>query len=410
MNTPVSPLQSCIICGSDRDGEDRKFSKENIYHFKNHLAQCFYSSGKLFAVIEPGEDNRDKSGKPLNESSFESSMKYKCPVPGCFLPQEEGGVGYRTFALHVATEHGVLEELIGEDGTAEARQLLEWLGYKSSGRKVDFSRWSQSRIEKKEQLKEKARPRPVGSRKKQESFGLNDLHDCIICGGARGGGSGLSLRDFSSLKDHYSKCFYSENIYHKFLSPGEGNTREDGSPVDCGALLYRCRLKGCPLNIKSGARGLLSYRDYSLHMARDHGILEKVMENDSRPQMSQILEGLKKLDQYKPDIIRCRFAGCEEIFNGDSKRQLKLHYATEHFQKYFPVDQDSGLSPGFSKADSKCKCVKCEETGKTILIVAGLAETIRHLVITHDELKTILKDNMKESPEIIEIYRDIYQQ
>ena len=45
-----------------------------------------------------------------------------------------------------------------------------------------------------------------------------------------------------------------------------------------------------------------------------------------------------------------------------------------------------------------------------ILIVAGLAETIRHLVITHDELRTILKDNMKESPEIIEIYRDIYQQ
>ena len=110
---------------------------------------------------------------------------------------------------------------------------------------------------------------------------------------------------------------------------------------------------------------MFSYRHYAIHMAKDHGFLEKVMEHDPRPEMREILEGLKKLSEYIPEIKRCRFDSCEEIFSGNSNRELKLHYATEHFRKYFPVSKETGLSPGFCLAETKCKCVLCEQTGKT---------------------------------------------
>ena len=228
---------------------------------------------------------------------------------------------------------------------------------------------------------------------------MNDLHQCVICGV-----SGLSLKDPTTLKDHYANCFYSENIFPSFLSPGKGQTKEDGRVVS----ELRCRVRGCLLNVKSGSKGLLTYRDYAIHMAKDHGFLEKVMEHDPRPEMREILEGLKKLSEYIPEIKRCRFDSCEEIFSGNSNRELKLHYATEHFRKYFPVSKETGLSPGFCLAETKCKCVLCEQTGKTIFLVAGLSETIRHLVITHDGLKTILEEHMREAPEFIKIFNDIY--
>ena len=142
-------------------------------------------------------------------------------------------------------------------------------------------------------------------------------------------------------------------------------------------------------------------------MSKDHGILEKAIESDPRQGMGEILTALKKSGHFNPGIIQCRFSDCQKIFNRESKRDQKVHYATSHLKKHFPVREETGLSPGFNKEDTKCLCVRCEENGKRILIMAGLDDTIRHLVITHDGLKTILEANMNE-PQVSMIFNDIY--
>lgn len=228
-------------------------------------------------------------------------------------------------------------------------------------------------------------------------------HNCLVCG------QGLNIdRDILRLKEHYSRCLYdNDNVYPSLLSPGRGNTAPDGSPLDDQALKYRCAVKGCLHNMKNNSKGMFSYRNYAIHMSKDHGILEKVFQSDPREGMEEILETLKKSGHFNPGIIKCRFSDCEQIFNRESKRDQKVHYATSHLKKHFPVREETGLSPGFCKEDTKCRCVRCEENGKKILIMAGLDDTIRHLVITHDGLKTILEDNMTE-PQVSVIFNDIY--
>ena len=63
---------------------------------------------------------------------------------------------------------------------------------------------------------------------------------------------------------------------------------------------------------KTGERGKVCYKVYAIHMASQHGIVEQILEADSRPVMQEILMGLKLLDQVKNRIARCRFESCKE--------------------------------------------------------------------------------------------------
>ena len=48
------------------------------------------------------------------------------------------------------------------------------------------------------------------------------------------------------------------------------------------AFSYRCFVEGCWLQKKQGTRGLVSYRNYCVHMGSQHGVLERIMESDYR--------------------------------------------------------------------------------------------------------------------------------
>ena len=226
-------------------------------------------------------------------------------------------------------------------------------------------------------------------------------HNCLVCG------LRLNMKDILTLKEHYSQCFYDSDNIDLPLPWRRQHSNSNGSPLNDQELKYRCIVKGCLRNMKSGNRGLFSYRDYAIHMSKDHGYLEKVIESDPREGMCELLEALKKSGHFNAGIIECRFSGCDKIFNRDSKRDLKVHYATSHLKKHFPVREETGLSPGFCREETKCRCERCEETGKKILIMAGLDDTIRHLVITHDGLKTVLENNRTE-PQVSNIFNDIY--
>ena len=58
------------------------------------------------------------------------------------------------------------------------------------------------------------------------------------------------------------------------MSPGEGNIAEDGSAVDefgqINGVMYKCPVKGCWLQKKTGERGKVCYKVYAIHMASQH--------------------------------------------------------------------------------------------------------------------------------------------
>merc|ERR1712098_438885 len=100
-------------------------SVQNFSSLKNHLAKCLYTAGKLFPYVNPGPRNRDELGRPLNESSY----LYRCSVSGCSeaFSSKEYTISYKVLALHTATQHGVLEKILSEEKTEEAKTLLQHL-------------------------------------------------------------------------------------------------------------------------------------------------------------------------------------------------------------------------------------------------------------------------------------------
>ena len=198
------------------------------------------------------------------------------------------------------------------------------------------------------------------------------------------------------------------------MSPGEGNTAEDGSAVDefgqINGVMYKCPVKGCWLQKKTGERGKVCYKVYAIHMASQHGIVEQILEADSRPVMQEILLGLKLLDQVKNGIARCRFESCSTMqFKADSKRELKLHYAAMHFSPYFKTSPETGIPPGFTKSGTRAICEECSgRAGKPVYIQGDREAVVGHLVVKHDVLQDILKEAGETVKEAREVISDIY--
>ena len=248
-------------------------------------------------------------------------------------------------------------------------------------------------------------------------LGINGYHNCFICNGVgrnNKDGIGLSFKDIPTLKEHYARCIYNERKYFDFVSPGEGNTAEDGSAVDefgqINGVMYKCPVKGCWLQKKTGERGKVCYKVYAIHMASQHGIVEQILVADSRPIMQEILMGLKLLDQVKNGIARCRFESCASMqFKADSKRELKLHYAAMHFSPYFKTSPETGIPPGFTKSGTRAICEECSgRAGKPVYIQGDREAVVGHLVVKHDVLQDILKEAGETVKEAREVISDIY--
>ena len=71
--------------------------------------------------------------------------------------------------------------------------------------------------------------------------------------------------------------------------PGKQNMSSDGKPRDIlgREVKYSCQEKGCSLKRKMG------YKEFVIHMANDHGGLEKVLENHSDERVREISKKLK---------------------------------------------------------------------------------------------------------------------
>ena len=123
----VEPL-ACYVCNSTRDKEKRALNLKNVFYLKNHISKCLYMSGRLFAAIDPGDENRDIEGKPVDEFGLKNGFWYRCEIEGCWLQQKKGVHGqvcYKVFAIHMASQHGVVEAVMVEDGNDAALELVQ---------------------------------------------------------------------------------------------------------------------------------------------------------------------------------------------------------------------------------------------------------------------------------------------
>ena len=77
--------------------------------------------------------------------------------------------------------------------------------------------------------------------------------------------------------------------YVELYPPGKQNMSSDGKPRDIlgREVKYSCQEKGCSLKRKMG------YKEFVIHMANDHGGLEKVLENHSDERVREISKKLK---------------------------------------------------------------------------------------------------------------------
>ena len=104
-------------------------------------------------------------------------------------------------------------------------------------------------------------------------------------------------------------------------------------------------------------------------MASQHGVLEKILETDTRPFMKELLKRLKAAGQNKNAIVGCRFEECSKLqFKADNTREIKLHYAGTHFQ----VNLDTGVPDNFTKTGNRAVCGACTGTSnKPVYIHQG---------------------------------------
>ena len=217
------------------------------------------------------------------------------------------------------------------------------------------------------------------------------------------------------LREHLTTCLYNDKKFTNFVSPGPSNNAENLDEVKC---LYKCDLKGCNFQKQYGNK-LVNYKVYALHMAVHHGVLEKILEADSRPAVKMYLQRLKtsSVGSGVSEAIECRFGECKaKKFKAESKREIKLHYASHHFNDFFIFNPDTGVPENFTKTGNRTMCNSCSINAPKPVYIQSEKEAIRgHLVVKHDIMADILmqahsKSVAEAKQALQDIYPDIYQE
>ena len=216
----------------------------------------------------------------------------------------------------------------------------------------------------------------------------------------------LPLKHLNQVREHLSKCLYDEKKFVDFVPPGPDN---NGEEVDETKAIYQCSVQGCWLQ-KNGRK--VNYRVFAQHMAGQHGVLERILEADPRPQAKVILKKLQEAGSNLSHLtIPCRFSGCETKFRAQSKRDMKLHYASQHFNDFFVFDKKTGLPDNFTKtSDNRTLCNACSNNAPRPVYIQSEKEAIRgHLVVKHDIMFEILgQAGDRGVIEAGSVFRDIY--
>ena len=132
-------------------------------------------------------------------------------------------------------------------------------------------------------------------------YTVEKIHCCVLCKGMKDGkqdkdAMNLSFGNLKKLKEHYSKHFYDEKLVFKYFPPKSNNINEDGSPKDefGKAFKYKCETKArdgsvCWMSKRPGC----GYKEISLHNCKEHGLFEKIVEEDPRPELQELIKEIE---------------------------------------------------------------------------------------------------------------------
>ena len=118
-------IHCCLLCkgATGKDAKNLSLKKEKLNSLKYHYADCYYDTGVYLERYPPGEENMDQeTGQPLDVLG--KTIKYNCDVPGC---KNKRLMGYKSWCIHMAVDHGGLFEIMREDSNPEIRNLVERL-------------------------------------------------------------------------------------------------------------------------------------------------------------------------------------------------------------------------------------------------------------------------------------------
>jgi len=255
----VDKIMNCILC----DEKEGKNLNAGTSELKYHLSVCVYSMGGFLDILPAHQGTMDI--KKIEE--FGNRFKYKCPFENCDKSSGKSkAIGYKEFAIHAGVMHGILERWAAQNtdrkGAEELYQLL------------------------KNMREDEGIPLP-----EVPDIPYEELHVCFICDGEDKEGKNLSFSadKVYQTRYHYAACIYDTGLYVELYPPGKQNMSSDGKPRDIlgREVKYSCQEKGCSLKRKMG------YKEFVIHMANDHGGLEKVLENHSDERVREISKKLK---------------------------------------------------------------------------------------------------------------------
>ena len=118
----ITGLKNSILLlssGDDKEGFNLGFQREKLYSTRYHYAACLYGTGCYFPRYPPGKHNTREDGAPRDTLGRE--MKYSCQERGCSMKRK---MGYKEFAIHMANDHGGLEEILGNHEDVRLRDIV----------------------------------------------------------------------------------------------------------------------------------------------------------------------------------------------------------------------------------------------------------------------------------------------
>jgi len=240
--------------------------------------------------------NTDNSDTPVRRSSRarkEPLHSYKDDLPDNVLHKVMDGV-----EPEVKMPEGWGASDDSEDDYKPDKEKNKKLKQKKHSESSDDDDVGQSQSRKRKSAVFKSKPEHKRSKKINSGQILKvtskseNRHTCLVCRGHQEGGDKLLLlSDKAEARYHYAECYYRNGAFWEDCPAGEDNKVEEKKRVkdEFGRLVkYTC---------KQCSWGNMGYKEYCIHMALAHGLLEKCLEEDSSYDgMPYVLE---KLDMRK---------------------------------------------------------------------------------------------------------------
>ena len=239
---------------------------------------------------------------------------------------------------------------------------------------------------------------------------------------------GQGLQD---LKYHYALCFYGKHKFKGFIDSGVYNRDENGDPLEDGGarFKYKCPFETCAKNSGRSARKLMGFKEFSIHCAVVHHVLETVLEKDETAGLEEVREALITARKKKNlSVVPLPPVECEEVHvcllcNGETRDSktlnfakskistLRYHYASCYFDtgvyyKRYPPGPENVDQNGEPR-DVKGTMIKYQCEVKNCLKMSrrkmGYKEFCIHMSIDHGGLLEIMAED--ERPELRDIGR-----